>query len=68
MRGAMIATSPPLNPLKISILKNAMHRQVLILATVQALLQIASIMVIAIGGLTGSQLASAPQWATLPCP
>ena len=36
---------------------NSMHRQVLLLAGVQALSQIASVMVMTIGGLAGAQLA-----------
>jgi MFS family permease len=47
-------------------LKNSMHRQVLILATSQALFQIVSVMVMTIGGLAGGQIAPSPQWATLP--
>lgn len=47
-------------------LSSSMHRQVLILASAQALFQIASVMVMTIGGLAGAQVASAPQWATLP--
>jgi predicted MFS family arabinose efflux permease len=43
-----------------------MHRQVLLLATAQALVQTASILVMTIGGLAGSQIAPAPQLATLP--
>lgn len=47
-------------------LKNSMHRQVLILAISQALFQTVSVMVMTIGGLAGGQIASSPQWATLP--
>lgn len=43
-----------------------MHRQVLILAAAQALFQVVSIMVMTIGALAGSQIASSPTWATLP--
>jgi MFS family permease len=43
-----------------------MHRQVLLLATAQALFQTASVMVMAIGGLAGAAVASNPQLATLP--
>ncbi len=45
---------------------NFMHRQVLILAISQALFQTVSVMVMTIGGLAGGQIASSPQWATLP--
>jgi len=44
----------------------SMHRQVLILAAAQALFQVVSIMVMTIGALAGSQIASSPTWATLP--
>lgn len=47
-------------------LKNMMHRQVLILACAQALFQIVSVMVMTIGGLAGGQIAASPRWATLP--
>lgn len=47
-------------------LKNAMHRQVLILASAQALFQIVSVMVMTVGGLAGGQIAQSPRWATLP--
>jgi len=43
-----------------------MHRQVLILAAAQALGQIASIVVVMVGGLAGAQLAEDARWATLP--
>ena len=43
-----------------------MHRQVLILATGQALFQIASVMVMTVGALAGAELAGSPRWATLP--
>ncbi|MCC6868697.1 MAG: MFS transporter [Burkholderiales bacterium] len=44
----------------------SMHRQVLLLAGAQALFQIASVMVMTIGGLAGAQIAPSPRWATLP--
>lgn len=47
-------------------LKNPMHRQVLILACAQALFQIVSVMVMTVGGLAGGQIATSPRWATLP--
>ena len=43
-----------------------MHRQVLLLAIAQALFQIVSVLVMTIGGLAGSILAPAPQFATAP--
>jgi MFS family permease len=43
-----------------------MHRQVLLLATAQALFQTASVMVMTVGGLAGALIAPAPQWATAP--
>jgi MFS family permease len=43
-----------------------MHRQVLLLATAQALFQTASVLVMTVGGLAGSQVASSPGLATLP--
>ncbi|WP_095598141.1 MFS transporter [Pseudomonas sp. PIC25] len=46
--------------------KKTMHRQVLILASAQALFQIVSVMVMTVGALAGSQIAKSPQWATLP--
>lgn len=45
---------------------NPMHRQVFLLASAQALLQIVSVIVMTVGGLAGAHLAAAPQWATLP--
>lgn len=48
------------------LLKNSMHRQVLILAASQALFQTVSVMIMTIGGLAGGQIASSPRWATLP--
>ncbi|WP_325950293.1 MFS transporter [Pseudomonas putida] len=47
-------------------MKNGMHRQVLLLATSQALFQTAAVIVIAIGGLAGAMVASSPALATLP--
>ena len=46
--------------------RDSTHRQVLILASAQALSQISSVMVMTIGGLAGAQLADSPRWATLP--
>lgn len=43
-----------------------MHRQVLLLASAQALFQTASVLVTTIGGLAGAVLAPAPELATLP--
>jgi MFS family permease len=43
-----------------------MHRQVLLLATAQALFQSASVLVVTIGGLAGSQVAASPALATAP--
>ncbi|ODT13986.1 MAG: MFS transporter [Kaistia sp. SCN 65-12] len=43
-----------------------MHRQVLLLATSQALFQTVSVLVMTVGGLAGSQLAPSPEWATAP--
>ncbi len=45
---------------------NSTQRQVLILAGAQALSQIASVMVMMVGGLAGAQVADVPRWATLP--
>lgn len=47
-------------------LKNTMHRQVLILASAQALFQIVSVGVMTVGGLAGAMIAHSPRWATLP--
>lgn len=47
-------------------LKNTMHRQVLILASAQALFQIVSVGVMTVGGLAGAAIADSPRWATLP--
>jgi len=46
-------------------LRNPMHRQVLLLATAQALFQSTSVLVVTIGGLAGSQVSS-PALATAP--
>lgn len=46
--------------------RSSMHRQVLILATAQAIFQTASTLVMTIGGLAGAKLASSPALATLP--
>jgi MFS family permease len=43
-----------------------MHRQVLLLVVAQALAQTASILVMTVGSLAGSQIAPAPQLATVP--
>jgi MFS family permease len=43
-----------------------MHRQVLLLVIVQAFAQTASILVMTVGSLAGSQIAPAPQFATVP--
>jgi MFS family permease len=43
-----------------------MHRQVLLLATAQALVQTASILVMTVGSLAGSQIAPGPKLATVP--
>jgi MFS family permease len=45
---------------------NSMHRQVLLLATAQALFQTASVLVMTVGGLAGGQIASRPELATMP--
>jgi MFS family permease len=47
-------------------MRSPMHRQVLILASAQALFQVVSVMVVTIGGLAGGQIAPSPRWATLP--
>lgn len=47
-------------------LRNLMHRQVLILASAQALFQIVSVAVMTVGGLAGALIAHSPRWATLP--
>lgn len=43
-----------------------MHRQVLLLAMAQALFQTASVLVMTVGGLAGSQIAGRPELATMP--
>jgi MFS family permease len=43
-----------------------MHRQVFLLASAQALFQTASVLVMTVGGLAGSQIASRPELATMP--
>jgi MFS family permease len=43
-----------------------MHRQVLLLASAQALFQTASVLVMTIGALAGAALSPAPEWATAP--
>ncbi|WP_245314850.1 MFS transporter [Labrys sp. WJW] len=43
-----------------------MHRQVLLLAAAQALFQTASVLVMTVGGLAGAQIATRPEWATMP--
>ena len=43
-----------------------MRRQVLLLASAQALFQSASVMVMTVGGLAGALVAPTPQWATAP--
>lgn len=47
-------------------LQNATHRQVLILASSQALFQTVSVIVMTIGGLAGANIANTPMLATLP--
>jgi MFS family permease len=42
------------------------HRQVLLLASAQALFQTASVLVMTVGGLAGGQISSRPELATLP--
>lgn len=46
--------------------RQAMHRQVLILAAAQALFQTASVLVMTVGGLAGAQIAPSPGLATTP--
>jgi MFS family permease len=43
-----------------------MHKQILLLASAQALFQTASVLVMTIGGLAGAQLAPSPELATMP--
>ncbi len=47
-------------------IQSSMHRQVLLLATAQALFQTASVMVMAVGGLAGALVTSDPRLATAP--
>jgi MFS family permease len=47
-------------------LQKPMHRQVLLLATAQALFQTTSVMVMTVGGLAGALIAPSPELATLP--
>jgi MFS family permease len=47
-------------------LAQRMHRQVLLLASGQALFQTASVLVMTVGGLAGTQIATTPQLATAP--
>jgi MFS family permease len=47
-------------------LHQPMHRQVLLLATAQALFQTTSVMVMTVGGLAGALIAPSPELATLP--
>lgn len=44
----------------------SMHGQVLILVSAQALFQTASVRVMTVGGLAGGQIASSPEFATMP--
>jgi len=46
--------------------RGAMYRQVLILASAQALFQTASVLVMTVGGLAGGQITSRPELATMP--
>ncbi len=43
-----------------------MHRQVLLLASAQALFQTVSVLVMTVGGLAGAQISSRPELATMP--
>ena len=45
---------------------SSMHRQVLLLATAQALFQTTSVLVMTVGGLAGGLIAPSPQLATAP--
>ncbi|WP_374652994.1 MFS transporter [Dongia sp.] len=47
-------------------LRSSMHRQVLLLASAQALFQTASVLVMTIGGLAGGLIAPRPELATMP--
>lgn len=46
--------------------RRAMHFQVFLLASAQALFQTASVLVMTVGGLAGGQIASRPELATMP--
>lgn len=46
--------------------RGSMYRQVLVLASAQALFQTASVLVMTVGGLAGGQIASRPELATMP--
>ncbi len=43
-----------------------MYRQILTLATAQALFQTVSVLVVTVGALAGAQIAPRPEWATIP--
>ncbi len=45
---------------------NTMRRQVLTLAFAQAIFQTVSVLVVTVGALAGKQIASSPEWATVP--
>lgn len=47
-------------------LSQPMHRQVLLLATAQALFQTVSVLVMTVGGLAGAQITPRPELATMP--
>jgi MFS family permease len=47
-------------------IRQSMHRQVVLLAGAQALFQTASVLVMTIGGLAGAQISGRPELATLP--
>lgn len=47
-------------------IKSQMYRQVILLASAQALFQTASVLVMTVGGLAGGQIASRPDLATVP--
>lgn len=44
----------------------SMHRQVITLAFAQAIFQTVSVLVMTVGALAGAQIASSPEWATVP--
>ncbi|MDO8874753.1 MAG: MFS transporter [Pseudolabrys sp.] len=46
--------------------QQSMHKQVMLLATAQALFQTSSVMVMTVGGLAGAIIASRPELATIP--